>query len=139
MSTFSSGIRGAVDNKDWITDDKISDPEVLPKVHGWNLILRPVPIKNKVGSVIVPETIRDDIKNLTNVGRVLAVGPLAYSDKERTGTEPWVKVGDLVAFPRFSGNRFVYRGIRLVLIEDTAMLMTLESAEDIDPTKILSE
>lgn len=122
------------DNRDWLTTSEAADPFPLPRVHGWNLVIRPIPIREKTHSgLILPENARDDIKYLTNVGRVLAVGPLAYNDKEKFGFAPWVKVGDIVTFPRFSGQRFVYKGVKLVLIEDTNVLFTIENAEDVDP------
>lgn len=137
---FTSGLRGGTDNKEWITAEDHPDPEKLPQVLGWNLVLRPINVKDQEGHLIRPEVMREDIRNLTNVGRVLAIGPLAYSDKEKFGDKgPWVKVGDIVAFPRFSGNRFLFKGIRMVLIEDSAMLFILDNASDIDPTYNLGE
>lgn len=133
-------MRKEIDSKQWITSEDHPDPEVLPKVHGWNIVVRPVPIKNKLDTgIFLPESTREDIKYLTNVGRVVALGPLCYNDREKFGPEPWVKVGEYVTFPRFAGQRFLYKGIRMVLIEDSAMLFTVEKPEDVDPTYNLSE
>lgn len=127
------------DNKEWITSDEIPDPEVLPKIHGWNIAIRPVPIRSQMDNgLFIPESLRDDIKYLTNVGRVVAMGPLCYNDKDKFGPEPWVKVGDFVTFPRFGGQRFLYKGICMVLTEDSSMLFTVEKPEDVDPTYNLS-
>lgn len=131
---------GSKDNKDWITNNEHPDPEVLPVIHGWNIAIRPVPIRETTeGGIFMPESAREDIKYLTNVGRVIAMGPLCYADKEKFGPTPWVKVGDYVTFPRFGGQRFVYKGIRMVLIEDTAMLFTVDNPADVDPNHNLGD
>lgn len=127
-----------VDSKEWISNEDTPDPKVLPVIHGWNILVRPVNVRSKTKSgIILPETTRDDIKYLNSVGRVLAVGPLAYSEKDKFTTGPWCKVGDLVVMPRFSGQRLIYRGVRMVLIEDQNVLMTIEKAEDIDAAQNL--
>lgn len=132
-------MRTEIDTKEWITSDETPDPAVLPKIHGWNIAIRPVPIRSQTdGGLFIPENLRDDIKYLTNVGRVVAMGPLCYNDQEKFGKEPWVKVGDFVTFPRFAGQRFLYKGIRMVLIEDSAMLFTVDKPEDVDPTYNIS-
>ena len=42
-NTFSGQLSRADGNRtDWITPDEIPDPEVLPKVHGWNILIRPI-------------------------------------------------------------------------------------------------
>lgn len=126
------------DNRQWLTDTTIPDPEVLPTIHGWNIAIRPVEIRGESdGGIIIPETLREDIKYLTNVGRVMAMGPQCYNDKEKFGDTPWVKVGDYVTFPRFAGQRFVYKGIKMVLIEDSAMLFTVQDPADVDPNSII--
>lgn len=121
-------------NNEWISKEETPDPSPLPSVKGWNIIVRPVPIKTETkGGIILPDQIKDDLKYLTNVARVLALGPLCYNDERKFGPEPWCKVGDLVALPKFAGSKFVYKGVKLTLISESDVLMVLEDAKDIDP------
>lgn len=118
-----------------ITDDEIPDPDFTDlKVHGWHLAIRPVPIRSVTkGGIILADQTQDDIRWLTNVGRVVKVGPLCYDKKETYGEEPWCKEGDFVVIPKFTGAKFNYRGVRLTLIKDKDILMTINDPEDVDP------
>lgn len=127
------------DNKEWISNPETPDPENLPGVLGWHILVRPVNIRNQIGTtgkLIMPEKTRDDIKYLNNVGRILSIGPLAFKDKEKFGEDYMpVKVGDYVTVPRFVGEKIVYKGVRMLLVEDMHLKLVLENPEDIDPTK----
>ena len=118
------------------TDNSVPDPEVLPRICGDWLLVRPVkPAVEKIGSILLPGQMQDDVKYLNNVGRILAFGPRAF--KTKTGeTIDWVdgglNVGDTVQWERFVGKRIRYKGINLALIKDVAVQMVVESAEDLD-------
>ena len=76
-------ISSARKNDDWITNEDIPDPEVLPKIPGYNILVRPVSIKSETkGGLILPDSVKDDMAYLTTVGRVLSVGDLAYADEQ---------------------------------------------------------
>lgn len=126
----------AIANDDWISDAEVPDPTPLPNVVGWSILVRPVPIRTKTkGGIIVPAKTRDDIAYLTTVGRVLACGPLCYNrgDMLLDGmVTPWCKVGDYVCYGKFKGTRFAYKGVKLLLLNDDNILMTISSPSDID-------
>ena len=43
------------------TSDEIRDPEVLPEIVGWKILVRPVVAKTKTqGGIILPDKIKDD-------------------------------------------------------------------------------
>ena len=87
---INPSLAGAMPNDTWITENEVPDPEVLPELPGYHVLVRPVTIKAKTkGGIILPERARDDIAYLTTVGRVLKVGTLAYEDKDKCLAGPW--------------------------------------------------
>lgn len=122
-----------------ITDNSVPDPEVLPKVAGDYLLVRPIKtmVEKTKGGIILADTTQADIKYLCNVGRVVAFGPRAYrtrNDEVINWVEGGLSVGDIVQWERFSGRRIRYRGVNFVLLKDVAVQMVLENATDVDVT-----
>ncbi len=63
--------------------------------------------KTQGGIVLVEET-REVNRVTTQVGKVVAVGPIAYRHRESGEQWPegtWAKVGDLVRIPKYVGTR----------------------------------
>jgi co-chaperonin GroES (HSP10) len=115
---------------EWTTEEEIPDPDVLPEIKGYHVLIRPVAIKQETaGSIILPEQVRDDLHYLHTVGRVVKLGNEAYDNKQ----EPWCKVGDFVVYQRFAGSKLLYRGIKFLVINDDEVVMTVVDPEDIDP------
>ena len=128
----------ALKNDEWITDEKVEDPKVLPEIPGYHLLVRPVSVKQTTkGGIILPDSTKSDMAYLTTVGRVVKVGNLAYKDNKFEG-KPWCKEGDYVCYGKHTGDKFLYKGIQFLLIFDDAVKMVVESAKDLDPTFNLS-
>lgn len=128
----------ALKNDEWITDEKVEDPKVLPEIPGYHLLVRPVSVKQTTkGGIILPDSTKSDMAYLTTVGRVVKVGNLAYKDDKFEG-KPWCKEGDYVCYGKHTGDKFLYKGIQFLLIFDDAVKMVVESAKDLDPTFNLS-
>lgn len=118
---------------EWITGAEVPDPTPLPKVVGWNILLRPVSIVQKTkGGIIMPDTVQDSVERITTVARVVAMGPLCYKHPDFMG-EPFCKVGDIVAYGKFSGQKLKFKGVAFILADERAVTMVLEDARDIDP------
>jgi co-chaperonin GroES (HSP10) len=109
---INPSLAGAIPNDSWITKDDYPDPEVLPEA-------------------------RDDIAYLTTVGRVLKVGELAYEDKEKFLGGAWCRVGDYVCYQKLTGTKFVYKGVKLLLLFDDQVIMKVDNPEDLDTTLVL--
>ena len=126
---------GVVRNDDWIEDADKADPSPLPRVPGFDILIRPISVRTKSkGGLLLPDQMVDDIKYLTTVGRVLAVGDMAFKSKDYPEFKDCaVKPGDYVAYGRFDGQRFVYKGVKVLLLKDTAIRLVLEKPEDVDP------
>lgn len=96
---------------------------------GYRILVRipnlPGQMKKSAGLVMPEETRKlEEFAQLT--GQVIALGPLAYSDKQKFG-EPWCKPGDFVMMRAYAGTRFTMRsddGVETIyaLINDDTVL-----------------
>lgn len=124
---------GAVKNDDWITEKLVPDPDPLPALPGYHILIRPVSIRKETkGGILLPDQFQEDLKYLTTVGKVLAVGQSAYQDENKFPNGPWCKEGDYIAYGRHVGHKFMYKGVRLLLIFDDQVIMKVESPESLD-------
>ena len=125
-------------NEEGITNEEVADPKVLPEIPGYHILVRPVSVKQTTkGGIILPDSTKSDMAYLTTVGRVLKIGNLAYQDPKFDG-KPWCKEGDYVCYGKHTGDKFLYKGVQLLLIFDDAIKMVVEEAKDLDPTFNLS-
>ncbi len=117
------------------TDAQIPDPTPLPVPHAWMVIVRPVPIrKASKGGILFSDNFVKDQQNLTTVGRVLIMGADAFKVGQASKS---YDVGDYVVWSRMRGERFVYKGVSLVILADDDILMKVRAPEDLDPMKEL--
>ncbi len=97
--------------------------------------LRTVREKTKSGIVLVEDS-RDFNKTATQLGKVVALGPLAYCSRNTGAKWPegsWVEPGDLVRVPRYGGDRME---LDIPNTNDTAIFVLLGDHEifaKIDP------
>ena len=126
----------AVKNNLWITDpEEVKDPEVLPELPGFHVLVRPVSVKSQTkGGILLPDSTKDDISYLTTVGKVLALGDLAYLDKDKFPAGAWCNIGDYVCYGKHAGTKLLYKGVRLILLFDDQISMRVEDPKDLDPT-----
>ena len=123
----------AIRNDNWITDENVEDPVPLPNLPGYHVLVRPVSVRNETkGGLLLPDSTVDDVKYLTTVGRVLAVGDSAYIDNKKFPNGAWCQVGDYIAYGRHVGHKFVYKNIMLILIFDDQVIMKVEKPEYLD-------
>jgi len=130
----------AIKNDQWISDEEdLPDPKKLPYLPGYNLLIRPVSVRGVTkGGLLLPDSTKDDMAYLTTVGRVLALGELAYLDQDKFPKGPWCKVGDYVCYGKHSGTKLFYKGIRLLILFDDQIMMKVDNSKDLDPTFNLS-
>lgn len=108
--------------------------ERMPQPSGWRILILPFRGlgKTKGGILMADETIERN-SLATVVGYVLAVGPLAYADKDKFPTGPWCKKGDWVMIGRYAGTRFRIEGGEVRIINDDEVIATV-----LDPADVLS-
>ena len=126
----------SIKNDLWITDEEeVKDPDVLPELPGYHVLIRPVSVKSKTkGVIFIPDSTRDDMSYLTTVGRVVSVGDLAYIDKNKFPTGAWCQVGDHVSYGKHLGTKLFYKGVRFILLFDDQITMRVQDPKDLDPT-----
>ena len=82
--TFQPALEKAIMNDEWITNGEVPDPEVLPDIPGYHLLIRPMTIRQETkGGILLPDKFKDDMQYLTTVGRVVKLGKLAYLDNTK--------------------------------------------------------
>ena len=126
----------SVKNDLWITDpEEVEDPEVLPELPGFHILIRPVSVKSQTkGGILLPDSTKDDMSYLTTVGRVVSLGDLAYMDKDKFPAGAWCNVGDYVCYGKHTGTKLLYKGVRFILLFDDQITMKVGDPKDLDPT-----
>jgi co-chaperonin GroES (HSP10) len=127
-----------VSKNSWITDPNIVDPDNLPVPLGWCLLVRPYPITQNTDNtgLLMPENEIDFLNHVTNIGRVVAVGPSCWTRPEHRNAQgefqPWAKVGDFVSFPKNVGARRKFKGVSYVLLVDDEIVEYLPDPQVFD-------
>ena len=112
---------------------EVQIPENPPNPKGYHLLIVMPKVQDATkGGVYLPTTTktREDVASI--VGKVIDVGDDAYPDTDRRfESGPWCKKGDWVLISKYSGHRFEYDNVEMRLLNDDAILATLD-----DPTKV---
>ena len=126
----------ALKNDEWIDiEDEVSDPTTLPEMPGFHVLVRPVSVKNKTkGGIFIPDSTKDDMSYLTTVGKVIALGELAYKDIDKFPNGEWCTVGDYVCYGKHAGTKLYYQNVKLLLLFDDQVIMRVSDPKDLDPT-----
>jgi co-chaperonin GroES (HSP10) len=130
----------SIKNDLWITDPiEQPDPDVLPSLPGFHVLVRPVSVKSLTkGGIIIPDSTKEDMAYLTTIGKVLSLGDLAYGDQDKFPKGNWCKEGDYVCYGKHTGTKLFYKGVRLILLFDDQIMLRVENPADLDPTFNLS-
>ena len=129
----------AIKNDMWITEEELPNPDVLPELPGYHILIRPVSIKQTTkGGIFLPDSTREDMAYLTTVGQVVAIGDLAYHDMEKFQKGPWCQLNDYVWYGKHAGQKIKYKGVKFILLYDDQIIMKVENPKTLDPTYNLS-
>ena len=85
------------------------DPLMAP--YGARVLVQLRAVKEKVteSGILLPEETKETEKWNTMIGKVIAIGPLAFCNRETQKPWPegaWAKVGDYVRVPKWGGDRW---------------------------------
>jgi len=108
-------------------------PEVAPgqAPYGGRVIVQLRRIKKKAGRIIIVDETKENEKWNNMIGKVVAVGPLAFKNRETMASWPegsWANVGDFVRVPRWGGDRWE-RSVPNEDGEDPVLFMTINDHE----------
>ena len=76
---------------------------------GGRVIVQLRRIKKNAGKIILVEETKENEKWNNMIGKVVAIGPLAFKNRETMASWPegsWAEVGDYVRVPRWGGDRW---------------------------------
>lgn len=133
MLTTREALDGAISNDQWVSAEEVPDPSPLPRVPGVGILVRPVPIRRKsAGGILLPDTFREDREYLNTVARVLALGELAFKDEDIYKTGAWVKPGDYIVYAKFAGQKFWWKGVKLLIVKPSAIELVVDAPEYLD-------
>ena len=126
-----------VDANERVLDPSLLDKpllERLPQPTGWRVLVMPYQGKAKTASgLYIPDEVRERESVATTVAYVMKVGPLAYKDPNKFGSdcEPWCKEGQWVCIGRYSGSRFKIDGGEVRIINDDEVIATIFEPDDV--------
>ena len=126
-----------VDANERVLDPSLLDKpllERLPQPTGWRVLVMPYQGKAKTSSgLYIPDEVRERESVATTVAYVMKVGPLAYKDPGKFGSEcePWCKEGQWVCIGRYSGSRFKIDGGEVRIINDDEVIATILEPDDV--------
>lgn len=86
-------------------------PEVDAGVQplGGRILVQLRRTKKKVGRIILVDETKESEKWNNMVAKVVAIGPLAYKNRDNMEAWPegsWIQVGDFIRVPRWGGDRW---------------------------------
>ena len=99
---------------------------------GGRVIVQLRRIKKRAGRIIIVDETKENEKWNNMIGRIVAIGPLAYRNRETMEVWPegtWANVGDFVRVPRWGGDRWERSVPSEQDQEDPVLFMTLNDHE----------
>lgn len=94
------------------TDFETAFPVIVPGVVplGTRVLVQLRTVRSRTNAgIILAEDTKAFNKSIAQVAKVVALGPLAYRNRDTMDRWPegeWVKIGDYVRVPKYGGDRF---------------------------------
>ncbi|UOF78415.1 chaperonin 10 kd subunit [Caudoviricetes sp.] len=109
-------------------------PDVKPGMAplGGRVVVQLRRIKKKTGRIVLVEETKENEKWNNMIGKVVALGPLAFMNRDTMTTWPegaWAQVGDFVRVPKWGGDRWEIKDPSDEENEDPVLFMTLNDHE----------
>jgi co-chaperonin GroES (HSP10) len=107
----------------------------LPRPMNWKVLIQPNDIKAETkGGILLPDKVKENEQILTAHGTVMAIGELAYRERE-TG-ERWKQeivpqVGDKVTYGKYAGQKIVVNNVRFLLLNDDEITAILPDGVEV--------
>lgn len=100
----------------------------VPKPLFWRVIILPMkPKEVSKGGIVLARANQEAQEILNFMGKVVALGPQAGVHERLGGdgknpSNDFPKIGDFVIFGRYAGQRLMYKGTKLLLLNDDELL-----------------
>lgn len=132
---------GQEDQAGWINPEVMKVPKRLPKMALWRVLVCPMQPKNESrgthgAKIVLPSQTLDNQQYLGFIGKLVGIGPLAGLAERykhpKTDKHCWdFKVGDLVIYGRYGGQRLEIDGIKLLILNDDELMATVKTVDGI--------
>ena len=101
----------------------VNDSGIMPT--GGHVLVLPKEVEEvTAGGIIIPQDAREKEQQAATEGKLIAVGPSAWTDLD--DGKPWAKVGDKVSYSRYAGvSMDGMDGTQYMLINDNDVLAKL--------------
>ena len=107
----------------------MTNKALLPQPSGWRILVLVSDIQEKsAGGIYIPDSAKHNERNLSSIGQIITLGPLAYARPDLGVDLPWCKEGDWVIFGRYAGSRIEVEGREYRLMNDEEILAVLPEA-----------
>lgn len=112
-------------------------PEAEASIHaairpsGYRVLVAIPKVSEKKGSIYIPDARRSDEETASVVVKVLALGPDAYSDKDRFPTGALCNAGDHVLIAPYAGVRLVVDEQEVRLINDDSVMAVVTEPQKV--------
>ena len=92
-------------------EEAFPDVEPLMAPYGARVLVQLRAVKEKVttAGILLPEVVKEAEKWNTMIGKVIAIGPLAFKKRDTMEAWPegaWAQVGEYVRVPKWGGDRW---------------------------------
>ena len=110
------------------------ESKMFPQPLGWKVLVHPNQAKKQTaGGILLPNQSLDNEEYLTAHGIILAMGELAYRDRD-TGSAwkgEWPKTGDRITYGKYAGQKLTVNGVKLLLLNDDEITSILPEGASI--------
>jgi|TARA_R100001086_G_scaffold209276_1_gene125024 chaperonin GroES len=115
--------------------NNMSHQHDLPVPMGWKILVKPnEPKKHTQGGIVIPTKAIEAEEYLTAHGTILAMGDLAYRERD-TGagwkSRNFPKVGDDITYGKYSGQKLIVNGQKMLLLNDDEVTSILPEGAEI--------
>ena len=115
-----------------IPEGELKTGSNVPKPSGYKLLVCPLQLTEKQGSIYLPDELKDREGAAAVVAFVVDVGDLAYKDDKKFPTGGWCKKGDFIIMRPYSGTRIKVLGRELRLINDDSVEAVIDDPRGIE-------
>lgn len=116
---------------EWTNEVDREVPPGWPAPDFWRILVMPVkPRKVSKGGIVIPEEAQKAEQHLNYIGRVVAMGPLAYKSERFAGVVPPIP-GDYVIYGRYAGQPLDHKGCKLLIVNDDEILARVSDPESL--------
>ena len=116
-----------------IPTDLMEKLQATRAMHRFNLLVKRIEVKSKIGAIHIPDSARHDMNWLQGLGIVCASGPSVYKgakfDDVGLTQDDAPKVGDAIWFNARVPLKVKIDGVEYLALPDDAILMTIPRDE----------